>query len=397
MAAWPSPQYDREDVFSHCPEIDSLRAIAMTAVVAMHCQIFPMGWAGVWLFFVISGYVVTLSIARKRDAAGSSTGFAIFMRQRFGRIVPPYFAYVLAGIVFAWITSGDRPWATIASLLGFYHNVAMIGGHGGWTSWPVEHLWTISVEMQFYLIYGVVAYFAPLHITKAMLWCFIVLAPVARFLTAQALSGADPEHIAYFIYASPILQFDIFAMGCLLALSRLTRPVETVAAPLTAIGATALTLYMGAYVAINAIVRDRAGLDIIRDIVSGILYGEGREVFLYSALGLASLALVAQTASRNRLVQPFTGLRPLQHIGKISYGAYIYHSIAIWLTYWLAKMALGHTGDMAVPQRIAFFAVALTITLAMAEISWRYLERPAMGWVRRLGLGERQQEKVLSS
>ncbi|MDO9363378.1 MAG: hypothetical protein Q7T60_10670 [Sphingopyxis sp.] len=42
-------------LFDHAPEIDSLRAIAMIAVLAMHAKLLPFGWVGVWMFFAISG------------------------------------------------------------------------------------------------------------------------------------------------------------------------------------------------------------------------------------------------------------------------------------------------------------------------------------------------------
>src|SRR5690606_39683275 len=63
----------------------------------------PFGWAGVWLFFVISGYVVTLSIARAHDPNFPVRGAANFARHRIGRILPPYYAYLLAGLAFSFI------------------------------------------------------------------------------------------------------------------------------------------------------------------------------------------------------------------------------------------------------------------------------------------------------
>jgi hypothetical protein len=58
-------------------EVDALRCVAMTAFVAVHCRLLPFGWAGVWLFFVISGFAITSSLLasdRMSSDFGSSLG-----------------------------------------------------------------------------------------------------------------------------------------------------------------------------------------------------------------------------------------------------------------------------------------------------------------------------------
>src|SRR2546423_10298585 len=80
-------------------EVDGLRAVAMTMVIAQHCGLLPFGWIGVWLFFVISGYVITRGfVADQKAADAASTRFIDFMRRRFFRIVPVYVAYILLNV-----------------------------------------------------------------------------------------------------------------------------------------------------------------------------------------------------------------------------------------------------------------------------------------------------------
>src|SRR5262245_24990151 len=70
-------------------EVDGLRALAMTMVVAQHCGLAPFGWTGVWLFFVISGYVISRNFLREEYKADSvARQFLTFMKRRFFRIVP---------------------------------------------------------------------------------------------------------------------------------------------------------------------------------------------------------------------------------------------------------------------------------------------------------------------
>jgi peptidoglycan/LPS O-acetylase OafA/YrhL len=383
------PRVQLREVLRHCPEIDSLRALAMIGVVAMHSKLLPFGWAGVWLFFVISGYVVTLSIARTNDPRRPLQGAAHFARHRIGRILPPYYAYLLVGMAVSLALSIQQPREALLSLFGFYHNIAMANGKGDLVFWPVGHLWTISVEMQFYLFYGLVAYFAPLAVTRRVLWACVVLAPLGRLLAGALLAAGDPEAVAYTIYSAPGLHFDSFAIGCLFALARLTVPLDRMLGPIVRIGFISIAVYALAFVMINVVIRERTGIEALRDVVSGILYGEGREVFLYTSLALASLALLALTVARHPLVQPITGLRPLQWIGKISYGCYIYHNFCLLAAAFIVSGKWDGIGGFSIPARIAVFVIGLGLTLAVAQLSWRFLERPAMALVKGRGSSRR--------
>lgn len=357
----------------------------MIAVIAMHAKLAPMGWTGVWLFFVISGYVVTLSIQRERVTERAAVRFGRFFARRIARIVPAYYLYIGAGLLTAVVAAHSIAGATYASLFGFYHNIAMERGFGELAYWPVGHLWTVAVEMQFYVVYGAIAYFAPVRVTRAVLVCFLVAAPLARWLTGAALAHLDPEAAAYIIYSAPGLHFDSFAWGCLLAMAQMSRPIERLATPLALAGAAAIGLYLSAYMAVNYLVLHRHGTDIVRDIISGIMYGQGREVFAYTALGLGFLGLVALTAARSKLVQPVTGLAGLQWIGRISYGCYIYHALCLHV---ISSAVTGHwevSKDLPVAGRIIVFALTLPLTLAIAQLSFRYVEQPAAALIGRWG------------
>ncbi|MBA4353071.1 MAG: hypothetical protein C0409_00120 [Novosphingobium sp.] len=383
----PLPRAELRQVLSHCPEIDSLRALAMIGVVAMHAKILPFGWTGVWLFFVISGYVVTLAIARHHDPRDPVRGAKHFMRQRVGRILPPYVFYLVVGLALsALLGIAQSPWAII-SLFGFFHNITMAQGVGELEFWPAGHLWTVSIEMQFYLVYGLFAFFAPLAVTKRMLWCCIAIAPLARLVVSILYLDANPETAAYVVYSAPGLHFDSFAMGCLFALARLSVPLDKMLGPIVRLGATAMAMYVFSFTIINLLVQDRSGLEIVRDVVSGIMYGQGREVFIYTALGLVSLALLALTVARNPTVTRVTGLVILQWIGRLSYGGYIYHGLGLRLASFLISGTWDGSGLVLPFYRLAVFALALGLTMVMASLSWRFIEQPAAALVKRWGRG----------
>ncbi|WP_394885646.1 acyltransferase family protein (plasmid) [Mesorhizobium sp. AaZ16] len=150
--------------------VDSLRCFAMTAVVAQHCGLMPFGWTGVWLFFVISGFVVTLAVIERPTDRPPLERLRGFFRRRTIRIVPVYYAYVGVGILASLAAGASVDLFDLLSLLGFYHNVAMGLGRGQLSDWPVAHLWTISVEMQFYLVYGTVLVLASRRTVIAILF-----------------------------------------------------------------------------------------------------------------------------------------------------------------------------------------------------------------------------------
>jgi peptidoglycan/LPS O-acetylase OafA/YrhL len=233
--------------------------------------------------------------------------------------------------------------------------------------------------MQFYIVYGLALYLAPRRFIVPMLVALLLLCPLARLgasdmLAAQGWSALDA---AYAIYAGPVLHFDIFAMGALLAFAQKAGLLDRMARPLALIGFTALILYFTFYVGVNHYVRNAHGSDLIRNIISGILIGEYREVTLYSALGLAMTGLVALAAKGDIWVRSVLQLRSLQYIGSISYGGYIFHQLGLkWATILLGTMGI-ITRQGGIAAHVAQLAIGLAITLMLAWLSFRWIETPA--------------------
>lgn len=369
-------------------EVDALRSFAMLGVIALHTHILPMGWIGVWLFYVISGYVVTHSVLGRGDAGQSGlAGFAAFMRRRAVRILPAYYGYCLLGLGVAALMGARQDVFSLASLALFFDNIAIIGGKGRIIGWPTGHLWTLSVEMQFYVVYGLALCLLPQRMTRGLLVVLLILCPAGRFLVAEMLSarGVQPLDAAFAVYAAPVLHFDSFAMGGLLAFARLEGEgrLDRIARPLFLIGMGALALYMAAYFGVNHFVRGQGGVDMTRNVISGILIGEHRETFLYSALGLAMAGVVALAASGERLIAPVLRLRPLQWIGEISYGGYVYHQVAVMA----AAGVLGALGlvvrDGSYAVHVIQFLLGSSIAILLGWLSYRWFEQPVQRFFQR--------------
>jgi peptidoglycan/LPS O-acetylase OafA/YrhL len=164
-------------------EIDGLRALAMTMVIAQHCGLAPMGWTGVWLFFVISGYVISRNFIQQEYSDKSPfLQYKLFMIRRFFRIVPVYFLYIFMNLCLLSLISQFDSFKEVPFLLTFTYNWQMI-----FQFWPLDrgwssfgHLWTLSIEEQFYLIYPILFLFFLRKHFLVMLIIRVVLGPFIR-------------------------------------------------------------------------------------------------------------------------------------------------------------------------------------------------------------------------
>lgn len=353
-------------------EIDGLRAIAMTMVIAQHCWLMPFGWTGVWLFFVISGYVITLSLLS--DESGTvGQRYRQFVIRRFYRIVPLYLLYISIIIAIVLMIGNYSVLNNLFSLLTFTYNWQMIYSFipaQGFS--PIGHLWTLSIEEQFYIFFPLLFLMLDRrHFLKACI-ALLIAGPFIRLATSvgsQSVSN-EPGWLAFAVYANSICHFDAFIAGAVLAVMK--REVEQNRAILRLLWPTAIVAGVGfcaAYIFVNARA-GATGADLLRNVISGNMYGAGREVFVYTIVTLFAVALIASCIVRHPLTR-FLAWRPLVYVGKVSYGGYVYHALVLFVI-----GQVWETGGEAAPvwQRLLVFAMAWPITLLLAGLSYRYFE-----------------------
>ncbi len=367
-------------------EIDSLRAFAMTAVIAEHCKILPFGWMGVWLFFVVSGFVVTTSLM-SRPTGGAAPLLKHFYVRRAARILPIYLAYVAVGFLVSGMAQGRLEWPAFASLALFYNNFQSAFDVGAFKAFPVGHLWTISVEMQFYLFFGFAFAFLPRRALITLLVGFLFLAPALRFIGGDWLQGAGfhPLQAAFAVYTFSPMHFDSFAAGALLALAREQWGGPRRARALLIGGVLAVIAYASVYALVNRS-HGAVGLGIVRNVISGILFGDRRQVWLYSAVAMLSAGALATTvAGGARWWAPITRNGLLQAIGRASYGGYVYHPMCVVSIRWLLHKLISPATTMAGKLEFGgvLFALAFPVTVALSMLSYRYIERPIIRRVSR--------------
>jgi len=153
------------------PEIDGLRALAVLAVLVnhIHTRLLPGGFLGVDVFFVISGYVITSSLAHREQATFSSFILSFYER-RFKRLIPALLACILISSLlyslFVQIPSTSF-WPGLAAVFGF-SNIQLYTSQTDYFASATElnlflHTWSLGVEEQFYFLYPLIFWLATRH------------------------------------------------------------------------------------------------------------------------------------------------------------------------------------------------------------------------------------------
>jgi len=203
--------------------LDGLRAISIVMVMASHAAgtrllgggTIPLGTAHAWgkvgvrVFFVISGFLITKLMFDERQKHGDVSVKNFYVRRAY-RIFPAFFAYigfliVLRVLGHSTITNND-----------LVHAATYTTNFDAERHWLVSHIWSLSVEEQFYLVWPLL--FAWLGYKRAFLAAVAacLLAPIARLLIVRML----PEHLDSLVWQATPAVADSLATGCVLAFVR---------------------------------------------------------------------------------------------------------------------------------------------------------------------------------
>jgi peptidoglycan/LPS O-acetylase OafA/YrhL len=368
------------------PGLDGLRAIAILAVIVCHVNIsfptrFPSsranhlitaissaGWAGVDLFFVLSGFLITGILYR---AKGSEKFYRNFYIRRALRIFPLFYAYTMAiVVVLPMVFSGGKynaltfwlhsSWLDRASVFAYFYNfrAASIAHH-----LPlVNHFWSLAVEEHFYLVWP----FVVLRFPRPVLMRLCLAGGCVSLLLRLALMNSPSGLFAAYLLTP--CRLDGLLLGAWLALASLDdtawKKVGRVA-PYTSVVAAAGV----AAIAINRghfydIIPPGAPNDSRPIVTAGIS--------LVSVLFAATLAIVVRGGRLTRWLE----VPLMRRIGLYSYGMYVYHECVIMLV----RQTNLLTGMSEARSKLVLFAAATAITFAVAAASYHAFERPFLKW-----------------
>lgn len=352
-------------VFYH-PELDVLRFVAFLGVFLHHAlprdaSVYVKsgfsptlsewlvtaknaGAYGVDLFFVLSAYLITELLLREHATRGSFSISNFYVRRAL-RIWPLYFVFLAITVLVIPVILPDDQFGTvyIVSFALFFGN--WVCATNGLPFSVASPLWSISVEEQFYFAWPPLLWFVGINRIKHLALGLLVVALSTRIM----LAAYDVGHPA--VWCNTVARLDSIALGALVAvyLGGRAPQFKTVARVLL------------------------AGLGLITFLlVTRYLRQEGpTSVITYLGTAVASVMLlvaVLRSEARALLQPPFSWL---VYLGRISYGLYVFHLLALAL---VAKLLIVEWG---VPLNFeARVLVSFSLTVLLAVISYRWLEQP---------------------
>jgi peptidoglycan/LPS O-acetylase OafA/YrhL len=376
----------------YVPGVDGLRCLAILCVLLFHGGIFRAGWVGVWLFFVISGFVITRSLlASAALGLPAKTLLRHFYIKRSFRILPLYLGaiLVLTLTILAFSSDWREKLGHLPYLLTFTYNFYRVDIDSDYVSNDYfSHFWSLSVEEQFYLVYPTLLIFLGVPRLRQFLPAGLVAIPIIRLLVSLAYGFMTPEPIdvdralwrGNAVYQFGITQFDAFAIGALIALNEARIRTSSHILPATAsVAAAALAIYAAIYIPLFG------GLAPAFQVNIG---GHYAEVWLYSALDLVAATLLVAVLTEFQPLLWLCTRRTACHLGRISYGIYVLHLPIIGV---LGRKAQPVLADLLQRHGLALLDTSLTwlalfagLSVLLAHVSYVLYELPMMRIGRKL-------------
>jgi peptidoglycan/LPS O-acetylase OafA/YrhL len=343
-------------------QLDALRAIGLALVIMQHCFLpghpaydLELGDWALQMFFVQSGFLITGILLRAREGAeaqGASRWSPIgpFYARRALRIFPAYYLVLLV----AYAADIHPVRESIGWHLAYLSNV-YVARQGEWPG-AVSHLWSLSVEEQFYLLWPLIVLSTPRARLATVMVAAMLVAPVFRIVTFVATGGDG-----FWAWLMMPSLLDKLALGGLLALSWRADPAvqpfrHRMIGYALPVGLVSFAL---------GIAGERAG---------GLW--DVQSVFTRDAgYALVNLWLV------DRAAKGFTGAagqvltwRPMVAVGGVSYGGYLWHNFVAPLVDHLDEL-VGRPYTIADDGLVRFLWV-LVLTILAAGLSWQLVEGP---------------------
>lgn len=335
------------------PRLDGLRALAIAGVFVEHfvtnetIRGMSLGGLGVRLFFVLSGFLITSKLLEYRTSKIPLLSSAKdFFWRRALRLTPAYYTAIALAFSLNLLETREFWWVYALYLTNFQVAIA-----DAWIG--ASHFWTLAVEEQFYLVWFFVIVLLPRRWLPFVFLAAILMGPAFRSSFAFGVSTFNAVLLPG--------QIDSLALGALIAFAR------------SAPGSNWF----------DRLIQSRTLLLISLVIVLiGIApiewpFTERKRILVGWAIFPVFVNLAAACAVRQALGQGAGGLDLLswpivRHIGRISYGLYVYH-------YFIPPLVLPAFPMLAEPGAdFLKFLVFSALSLIVAQVSWLVVERPAL-------------------
>jgi peptidoglycan/LPS O-acetylase OafA/YrhL len=328
-------------------EVDGLRAIAVLPVILFHAGLFGFsgGYAGVDIFFVISGYLITRIILDELNART----FTIrnFYERRARRILPALFSMLTVTTLIAVVVmpselfkSYANSGLTVISFISNFHFYSVSDYFSTAAEQkPLLHTWSLAVEEQYYVLFPLLALYA---FRKGKSLSAIVIAlTLASLLLSQYMAFKGDSAANFYLISSRAWEL---LFGSIISIYKFdqisyTRPVRQIAS------LTGLTMVIASFFCFDA---------------------DTPFPSFYTLLPVIGASLIIIFADRQTLAGKLLSLKPIVAVGLISYSLYLWHQPLF------AFLRMKSSGEPSEAQ----FILAVLLTFVLAFLSYRYVETP---------------------
>lgn len=357
------------------PQLDGIRGIAILTILVYHYvygQIaerplgpilhgveagLRLGWAGVDLFFVLSGFLIGGILLDHRE---SPTYYGTFYVRRAARILPLYLL-LLAGLyvgvqlhAWPWLFARPQPWIAYALFLQNHWTAASGAFVPGWTAVT----WSLAIEEQFYLVLPLLLRWVKPASHVPVLVGAILLAPMVRAAILLFHIG-DPQTAAFVLFPA---RMDTLFLGVLLAVLLRDRH-------------RALDLLTNRWTV--------AALTLA---VMTLVFHSPRWKPIPAVVGYSLVALLCGAVLMKAVREPaglfgrITSWRWLRYMGVRAYGLYLFHTPILGVTFGVLQ---GERQNLQSRAALGTALLALVLTFVAAAVSYRFLETPLLNWGKR--------------
>ena len=356
----------------YLPSIDSLRALAVLAVIIYHVDVnyLPGGFLGVDLFFVLSGYLISSLIIKEYRKTGSLNLYNFYIR-RARRLLPAVYFMITVGLVVMVLFNEvllrkshlDAIFGYIYSSNWWYifHKLDYFDSFGAQS--PFKHLWSLAIEEQFYMIFPLLFLLinrkkkskdGTYKLNKNFL--YVVLGLILVSLIAHILLF-DINNISRIYFGTDTRAFSLLVgvVGAILY------PMEKLHAKVTPQ---------------QNIMYSVVSLVSIATLITVMIYTSEYNTWLYRGgfllVAILGLIVIISSGKQHTLMSRLLSFKPVVFIGKISYSLYLWHFPILVLT-----TPVSEIGN----PNIIFVILRVILTFALATASYVFVETP----IRKLG------------
>ena len=356
----------------YLPSIDSLRALAVLAVIIYHVDVnyLPGGFLGVDLFFVLSGYLISSLIIKEYRKTGSLNLYNFYIR-RVRRLLPAVYFMITVGLVVMVLFNEvllrkshlDAIFGYIYSSNWWYifHKLDYFDSFGAQS--PFKHLWSLAIEEQFYMIFPLLFLLVnrkkkskdgTYKLNKNFL--YVVLGLILVSLIAHILLF-DINNISRIYFGTDTRAFSLLVgvVGAILY------PMERLHAKVTP---QQNMLY------------SVVSLVSIATLITVMIYTSEYNTLLYRGgfllVAILGVIVIISSGKQHTLMSRLLSFKPVVFIGKISYSLYLWHFPVLVLT-----TPVSEIGN----PNIFFVILRIVLTFAVAIVSYVFVETP----IRKLG------------